>query len=102
MACEVKSWQRPGDLVWSMADPGVGVATTGNAGDMSPVTFGRLGTVPTRDGGLPKKLGLQLDFWVHSFHATPIGLMLISPEVGVARATPTYTKPPPLLVYYGM
>ena len=41
-------------------------------------------------------LGLQLDFWVHSFHATPIGLMLQSPKVGVAPATSTYTKAPPL------
>ena len=49
-----------------------------------------------RDGGFPKLLGLQLDFWVNSFHATPIGLMLISPKVGVAPATPTCTKPPPL------
>ena len=44
----------------------------------------------------PKNVGLQLDLWVHSFHATPVGRMLISPEVGAAHATPTYTKPSPL------
>ena len=27
---------------------GIGVATTGDAGDMSPVTFGRLGIVPSK------------------------------------------------------
>ena len=49
-----------------------------------------------RDGAFPKMLGLQLGFWTHFFHATPIGLMLISRNVGVAPATPIYIKPPPL------
>ena len=46
--------------------------------DFSPLSPFNPTSAPHRDGGLPKKLGLQLNFWVHSFHATPIGLMLIS------------------------
>ena len=51
----------------------MGVATTGDAGDMSPVTFGRLGTVPSKgpyDGNFVfacAKRALVTDetFWDH-------------------------------------
>ena len=46
----------------------------------------------------PKKLGLQSNILGHSYHATPIGLMLIFLDVGVVATTPLNTKVTPMPV----
>ena len=40
-----------------------------------------------------KNVGVAIGLLGPFFHAIPIGLMLTFPEVGVAPATPAYTKP---------